>query len=118
MAGSTNRGLQAVLDRHRATRWAFVTAWNPHSVSQPRDENDRRQAQLRRAVSRYTVLPGEGIGPDGSWEPEESLMVLGISESEAVRLGREFGQLAIVAGKRGEPSRLVSCVTPHALRSR
>jgi hypothetical protein len=109
MAGSTNRGLQALLDRHTATRWAFITAWNPGAVSKPIEENDRHQTQLRRAVTRYTVLPGEGLGPDESWEPEESLMVLGISESDAVRLGREFGQLAIVVGKRGEASRLVSC---------
>lgn len=113
MAGSRNRALAAMLERHRARRWAFITAWNPGSSPLPRTENDARQAQLRGMVEKrgFRVLPGQGIREDPAWPPEESLMVLGISEGEAVRLGQRFGQLAIVAGERGSTSRLVPCTS-------
>ena len=56
-------------------------------------------------------LPGEGIGDDSA---EESLLVLGISRGKAVALGRAFGQLAVVTGRRGGGAQLVSCaVTPR-----
>jgi hypothetical protein len=32
--------------------------------------------------------------------------VLGLAEADAVALGRAFGQLAVVVGRRGEPARL------------
>lgn len=40
--------------------------------------------------------------------PERSLIILDISHGKAVSLARRFGQLAIVAGRRGEASRLVA----------
>jgi hypothetical protein len=57
----------------------------------------------------YLCLPGEGIGRDGVWLHEESLFVMGITEREARRLGRKFGQLAIVVGHLKFPARLVGC---------
>jgi Protein of unknown function (DUF3293) len=91
--------------------WAFITAWNPGS--NPRlsiDENRRRQQELEAALSpRYRTFPGKGVGDDGRWPPEESVLVLGISRDEALRFGRQFGQLAILAGSRGEPAEVVAC---------
>lgn len=109
-AGSRNDRLEALLTRKRATRWAFITAWNPHSTPLPPEENARRDADLLQAIADLGLeaLPGEGIGEDPDWTPEKSLLVLGISRGQAERLGRRFGQLAIVVGRRGEPSRLVA----------
>jgi hypothetical protein len=107
MAGSANKKLDALLERHRAKSWAFITAWNPGSIELTREENAARQAELRNAVAAYTVLRGEGIGEDPGWTPEESLLILNISRGKAVSLGRRFGQLAIVVGRRGEKSELV-----------
>jgi hypothetical protein len=112
MAGSQSRRLDSLLERHAADRWAFITAWNPASELLTPAENHARQARLRTAVASYSMLPGEGIGKDPAWTPEESLLVLNISRREAIRLGRQFGQLAIVAGRRGSKSRLVSCAKP------
>ena len=108
-ASSKNRELDRLLERHAVDRWAFITAWNPASVALPREENDRRQEELRLRLSEYIVIPGEGVGRDPSWQPEPSLMILGIPRKEAVRLGRKFGQLAIVAGHKGFPARLLPC---------
>ena len=50
---------------------------------------------------------GEGRADDGDWPPEPSLLVLGISEADAVSLARELEQHAIVSGSRGGEARLV-----------
>ena len=55
------------------------------------------------------VLEGHGAGIDGAWPLEISLLVVGITLDDARALGRQFGQLAIVAGRVGEPARLVPC---------
>lgn len=128
MAGSRNRSFDALLVRHHARRWAFITAWNPGSINLPREQNDARQAQLRHAVAEYESLPGEGIGPaeaignEPRWPPEESLLVLNISRGKAASLGRRFGQFAIVVGRRGEKSELLptgsaTTSTPLAARA-
>src|SRR3954454_15029329 len=113
MAGSKSAKWDAVLRRHQATRWAFVTAWNPASVALSESENEARQQELTTILDReeYKWLVGEGIGEDPAWTPEKSLFVLDISRGKAVALGRQFGQLAVVVGRRGEPALLVSCAS-------
>jgi hypothetical protein len=110
MAGSQNRRLDALLTRHGATRWAFITAWNPGSRPLSKSENARRHAELRAAVTDagLEALDGEGVGEDASWPSEQSLLILNISRGKAISLGRRFGQLAIVVGRRGEASTLVA----------
>jgi Protein of unknown function (DUF3293) len=102
-----------VLRRHQATKWAFLTAWNPASVALSQSENEARQQELTTILDReeYTWLVGEGIGEDPGWTPEKSLFVFDISRGKAVALGSRFGQLAVVVGRRGEPALLVSCAS-------
>lgn len=109
-AGSRSAKLEALLRRHETSTWAYLTAWNPASVELSRAENDARQHDLKRNLQAagYKWLPGEGIGDDPSWKSEQSLLVLGISRGKAIALGRTFGQLAVVVGRRGDASRLVS----------
>jgi hypothetical protein len=111
MAGSRSRRLEALLERHAASRWAFMTAWNPAPRTLTKEQNDSRQRELRRELEgrRLRSLEGVGRALDGSWE-EASLLVLGISRPSAVALARKYGQLAIVAGERGGRSELVPCV--------
>ena len=113
MAGSRSSKLDALLRRHGADHWAFLTAWNPGSVSLPRNANDTRQRELENqlAADGYTLLRGKGVGKDPEWPAEDSVLVLGIPRRQAVTMGRRFGQLAIVAGRRGSPPRLVPCGT-------
>jgi hypothetical protein len=117
--GSRSPRLQALLRRHEAAQWAFLTAWNPASVELGPSENAARQDAMKRALvsAGYRWLPGEGIGDDPAWKPEESLLVLGISAGKAVALGREFGQLAVVVGRRDGPARLVPCAPTPASKA-
>jgi len=54
------------------------------------------------------MFEGEGVGIDSKWPPEKSFLVLGIPNEEASRLGRTFGQRAVVVGQRNRPAEMVA----------
>ena len=89
--------------------WAFITACNPRSVLLSDEENTRGMADLEKAVRQggWRYFHGQGVGKDRRWPPEPSLLIVEIKEPEAVELAKAFGQNAIVAGRSGEPARLV-----------
>lgn len=103
--------LDALLRARGVSCWAFVSASNPHATPLSDAENAERFAGLLRAVEDegFAYFPGEGVGDDGSWPPEASLLVLGIGEAAAVALARRFEQEAIVVGELGAAARLVLC---------
>ena len=107
--GETCAELDALLRATGCARWAYITAFNPGSVRLSEDENRARQRELEDAIRHYghPMFRGEGIGEDGSWPPEASVLVLGIELEAAVQFGRRFGQLAIVCGDLGDPAKLV-----------
>jgi Protein of unknown function (DUF3293) len=88
--------------------WAFVTAWNPRSQPVSAEENTRRMAELEAFVRSggWTFYHGRGVGRDGTWPPEPSLLIIGIQWRDAVELGKRFGQNAVVVGRTGEAARL------------
>jgi hypothetical protein len=51
-----------------------------------------------------------GVGNDDSWEPEASFMVLNIGKEDAIKLGKQFKQNAIVAGEIGNLPELIACL--------
>src|SRR6185503_8757729 len=112
--GSPNRTfLRRVLEPSGAQTWAFITASNPDSRPLPERENAARHESLRAAVNSLglTAFEGRGEPADGNWPAERSLLVLGISRGRAISLGRKFGQVCIVFGRRGEKAELV--LTKH-----
>jgi Protein of unknown function (DUF3293) len=89
--------------------WAFITACNPGSQRLPDAENAHRLNELQAVCLFHGWLHfvGVGEGRDGTWPPEPSFFVAGIPEQDAIRVARHFGQNAFVAGRAGEPARLV-----------
>ena len=89
--------------------WAFVTACNPGSNPVSDVENARRMAELEATVREggRTYYHGHGVGRDGRWPAEPSLLILGITEPQARALAERLGQNAIVVGRTGERARLV-----------
>jgi hypothetical protein len=112
--------LDQLLRDHHASEWAYVTAFNPGSRVAPDELNRARHQELCAAVTSLGVpfLEGHGAGIDGDWPLEISLVVVGIALQDARALGRTFGQLAIVAGRVGEPARLVPCLRALSLGDR
>jgi len=104
--GSRSADVDALLDAAGADAWAYVTACNPGSVPLSATENAARMASLAAVVRDRGLVHVAGAGTGGDWPPEPSLLVLGLTEADAVALGRAFGQLAVVVGRRGEPARL------------
>ena len=90
--------LEALHQRHNVSSSAFVTAWNPESISMSRADNDAATPALEAAIERlgFQSLPGIGVDAQGQWPGEESLLILGIPESAALEIGAAFRQNAIV----------------------
>jgi hypothetical protein len=103
--------LHRLVATHAGDTWAYITACNPASKELTANENNERQAQLRRELEAggYRIYEGEGIGADPAWTPEPSFLVLGISQEDALALGTRFGQNAIVVGTSAEQAQLVWC---------
>ncbi|MHB2165645.1 DUF3293 domain-containing protein [Alsobacter sp. R-9] len=90
---------------------AFVTAWNPFSVSLPPAENEAAQRALAADVAAggWYAIEGHGSGDDGAWPPEPSLLVLGLHEGAARALMVRYRQNAIVwCGEDGVPQLLLN----------
>lgn len=112
--GQTQPQLDELLRNNPIQSWCFITAYNPQSKPLSQKDNERRQAALRQIIAArgWIAFEGEGIGDDGTWPPEPSYLVLGISRPDAVALGRQFEQAAIVAGDAGGTAELILCNPP------
>lgn len=91
--------------------WAFITAWNPGSKVLGSRANHARHARLlaRLDDEGLTWLSGRGHDPEGKWDAEESVFVIGCSFERAREIGAEFGQNAVVVGVVGGTARLADC---------
>lgn len=87
------------------SRWAILTAYNPGAAIHSAEQNAQWQQALRGAVAGMQVQ--DGMNGEGEWA-EPSLIVFGLSLRQALHLGRQFGQLAVVWGT-GRRAALVWC---------
>jgi len=109
--GRRHPALDALLIGQGADAWAFLSAWNPASQRLADAENAARQRRLRDELTTLClpIFSGHGVPDEGDWPPEASLLVLGVSEAAALRIGHDHGQNAVVVGTHGGPARLVWC---------
>lgn len=93
------------------TAWAFVTACNPRSQPLPPAQNAARMRMLETEVAALGLAcyPGAGVGEDGDWPPEASLLIIGADRALARRLGQRFNQYAVVVGELGGIAELLDC---------
>jgi Protein of unknown function (DUF3293) len=109
--GQRQPKLDALLLELGATEWAYVTAWNPGSRRLSADQNELAQARLLRLLQDrdFTFYGGEGIPDVQGWVREHSVWIARIDLEEAVEIGRQFGQNAIVGGILGRVAQMVWC---------
>jgi hypothetical protein len=88
---------------------ALMTAHNPAGRQRPDSLNTASQAMLEARLLRsgYTFMQATAFDPSGSWPPEPSLFIPGISQADAMTLASEFGQLAILWSAADALPRLV-----------
>jgi hypothetical protein len=90
-----------------ASRYAFITAWNPASVPHSDTANETANAALvaRLDAIGASRLPAHAFDKEGRWR-EEGWLVEGIGEALLDLIAREFGQAGVLAWTFGEPVRL------------
>lgn len=95
--GERNDALRALFASFGVETGAFLTAWNPGGEQASIDENYDKQAELLSEIEqlRLNYFVGEGVHPSGDWR-EDSYLVLGIDQSAAEQLARQFQQAAYV----------------------
>lgn len=96
--GEFSYGLAGLYHEHNVSSAAFLTAWNPFSAETAQNDNERAHKRLMERLAEMHTAVFSGIGEDasGQWPGEPSVLVLGTSLEEAVLLGNEFRQNAIV----------------------
>jgi hypothetical protein len=114
--GEPSDVLEAMMAMNHVRTAAFVSSANTRGVATP--ENERRLADflLRGALDgpavnkKYRVYQGEGRDPEGKWNAEPSVLIMGIPRAEAEALGRRLEQNAIVWIEKGRAPELVVLV--------
>jgi hypothetical protein len=101
--------IDACLDAHHVETAAFLTAFNPLSRPTSDAENACAQESLVRDLATLGIahIAGRGIGRDGTWPPEPSVLALSISCIAAEELARTYRQNAFVWVERGKAPELV-----------
>ena len=96
--GESSPDLLELYHVHDVSSAAFLTAWNPFSVETARHDNEAAQKRLLERLEEMQTVVFSGIGEDasGQWPGEPSILALGISRDQAMQLGNEFQQNAIV----------------------
>jgi hypothetical protein len=97
--GTSNQELNDLLISFNATTWAYITAFNPFSKILTKAENLKRHEELKVKIENYKFFEGEGVGEDKAWEPELSLLIIGIPINESIEIGKFYEQNAIVIGE-------------------
>ena len=106
--GELNPDLDDLIEADGGASAAFITAANPFGESQDEWENKLAMIALSQVLDgKYPSYSGEGRDPKGEWNAEPSLLVIGITRSEAEDLGRRYDQNAIVFIEKGHPPELV-----------
>ena len=77
---------------------AFITAFNPYSQELPLKENRLRNKKLEGKIKSLDLyyIKGDGRCGDSGEVGEESFLVFGLSKKQAINLGKESQQNAIV----------------------
>jgi hypothetical protein len=105
-----NPELNELLINEEVREWAYITSVNPNSTMLSVEQNQRLFRELKKSVKDYKTYEGHGAGSDPGWQPEISLLILGITRKEAIRLGNYYKQNAIVAGTLDNPAELILLV--------
>lgn len=96
--GQRNIALATLYQAESCKSAAFITACNPWSQEIGAEQNIERQRHLAEDLTseQRRFWSGEGAHPSGSWTPEPSYLVVGLTLDEASDLGREWEQNAVV----------------------
>lgn len=100
--------ITAGLPARKAIGWGIVTAHNPGVLlSEAQNELRQRSLHERIVASGWRCVVSSNVADGGLWPVEPSYFVLPVDAQQMAALGREFGQLAVVVGRRGSAPELL-----------
>ena len=108
--GISSKELSKLLMELNVKFVAFITAFNPYSQELLLKENRLRNKKLEGKIQSldFYYIKGDGRCGDSGDVGEESFLVFGLSERQAINLGKESQQNAIVVcGMHATPSLLL-----------
>ena len=102
---------EACFDVHGVHTAGYVTAFNPQSARHSDAANRQAHESLldRLGQGGWPLLGGRARDPAGEWPPEDSVLVLGISQRQTLELGRAFDQMAVLWSNADAIPRLLAC---------
>lgn len=91
--------------------WVMVGAYTGSTAHTPRNLSAHRRLgeALRKAAK--VLWEGQGFGEDGKNVEEKMWLAQGVTREQALSLGRQFRQQAVLLGVPGGTPRLVLCTT-------
>lgn len=96
--------------KHQVSTSALITAYNPYSEDTQQSINESAQTELIEVVAQqWKTLNGEGFDPAGAWKSEPSILVLGVGIDEAINIGKQFNQNAILFISQDGIPKLYEC---------
>ena len=108
--GQSSKELRKLLTDLNVKYAAFITAFNPYSRELELFENRLRNKKLEEKIQSLALyyIKGDGRCGDSADVGEESFLVFGLSKKQAIKLGTESQQNAIVvSGINATPSLLL-----------
>ncbi len=101
-----NKDLDKLLLENNEIDWTYITSCNPFGRDCSEDENKNYYESLLQYVSDNKYFEGEGQGIDTTWPAEKSILIIGISASQAIEIGNRYNQNAILVGKYEQEAEL------------
>jgi len=98
--------LSKIFETSHQTKAALITASNPRSKKLPNEINKVRNKNLEEMIQEtgLNYIYGEGKCGQDDWDGEESFLILGVDQKQAMVIGKAFDQNAIVwCGKNAIP---------------
>lgn len=107
--GEHSPAADTLMDTRGARRALLLSACNPFSEASSDAANQLRHGMLEMAMQSLGLpaLPAEGRDPTGAWPPEASLLLIGTTPGQELRLLRDYEQHAAVLLQHGRPAELV-----------
>lgn len=83
-----------------AQTYAVVTADNPHAQTRPEIDNIKARKRLKSVLAQQQLpyQPTRHVALHGDWPDEIGCLIGAITQTEAIALGRRFGQCAVITG--------------------
>lgn len=109
--GEYNQRLDTLLEEANQQTWAWITAANPGAQQVSEKVNAARFREMLALVSHQKLkyLAADAVPDSPGWPIEPGLFIFGIPLESALDIGRQFGQLAILAGSKNRVPQLHYC---------